>query len=160
MAFSLECERDFEFPRIIVWDALVDPELVSGWLGEASIVPELGGDFSITWHQRPGHPTTVGSISALQSRRLLVVQTDDAGVVRFDLTELPGGSRGTSTNLRVTVELEMERAFAARVWADWRSNLDQLEDLLRGHPVDWQHWERDRQPIWTSYLDERRASGD
>jgi hypothetical protein len=29
--------------------------------------------------------------------------------------------------------------------------LDQLEELLRGHPVDWANWDRDRMGTWTEY---------
>ena len=44
--------RRLDLPRGIVWDALVDPVLVSGWLGEADIEALPGGRFDV----RPGAP--------------------------------------------------------------------------------------------------------
>ena len=129
-------ERDYEFPRVIVWDALVDSELVSGWLAEAEIVPEVGGQYNLTWPRRNA-ASTFGRITVLQSLERLWVETTDAGRLQFELEELPGGSRGTSTRLRLTVDVEIEPAFAPRVQADWELALEQLEELLRGHPVDW-----------------------
>lgn len=148
----LAFERDYEFPRLIVWDALVDPDLVSGWLAEAEIEPQAGGAYNLTWQHRLGQPTTHGRITVLQSLERLIVDSTDAGIITFELEELPIGSRGTSTRLRVTVALHLEPSAVSRVQADWLVNLDQLEDLLRGHPVDWSNWDRDRRAAWAHYL--------
>lgn len=45
----------------------------------------------------------------------------------YDLVDVPGGTRGTST--RVTL--------VAPTAADAEHRLDLLENLLRGHPADW-----------------------
>lgn len=129
-------ERDYEFPRVIVWDVLVDAELVSGWLAEAVIAPELGGEYALRWPNRPG-VSTVGRIVVFRPLDRLRIETTNGGGLQFELAVLPGGSRGTSTRLRLTVDLEIEPAFAPQLQADWVRSLDQLEDLLRGHPVDW-----------------------
>lgn len=151
-------ERDFEFPPVIVWDALVDADLVSGWLADAVITPEAGGEYNLTWQHRPGQPTTFGRITLLQPLERLWVDTVDAGLLQFELEELPVGSRGTSTRLRLAVDSDVDPAFAPRVQADWLVSLDQLEELLRGHPVDWANWERDHQAAWSHYLGEGQNS--
>jgi uncharacterized protein YndB with AHSA1/START domain len=57
--------------------------------------------------------------------------------VRLSAEEVPGGTRGTST--RVTVEVAVpDPRFAGALRATWQTRLDQLENLLRGHPVVWQ----------------------
>ena len=48
--------------------------------------------------------------------------------------------------------------FRAPVVASWRTRLDQLEQLLRGHPVDWEHWQRDHGADYEQYLAEARAA--
>jgi len=53
----------------------------------------------------------------------------------------------------VRVENDVEPAFEARTKADWLVNLEQLEQLLRGHPVDWANWDRDHHAAWSRYLD-------
>ncbi len=49
-------EHEVDLPRAIVWDAFLDPELVSGWLADAVIVPEEGGEYNLTWLDRVGSP--------------------------------------------------------------------------------------------------------
>jgi uncharacterized protein YndB with AHSA1/START domain len=151
---TLRFEHEYAFPRVIVWDALVDADLVSGWLAEAEIVPEVGGEYNLQWMNRAGRPASPGRITLLQPLERLHVDTADAGRLEFELAELPGGNRGSSTLLAVTVNVEVEPVFAARVKADWLTNLDQLHDLLYGHPVDWANWGRDMQATWTAHLDE------
>lgn len=145
---GLEIERDFDLPRAIVWDALIDADLVAGWLAKARIEPRVGGRYDLTWL----HTAAAGTITELHEPESLTVRTDTHGVISFLLDELPGGSRGTSTRLRVVIRLAVEAAFAARVRADWMTNLDQLAGLLRGHPVDWANWDRDHGSDWTGYL--------
>ncbi|MEP6480961.1 MAG: SRPBCC domain-containing protein [Rhodoglobus sp.] len=154
---------DFEFPRVIVWDALLDSELVSGWLAEALIVPEAGGEYNLHWVHHPGQPQSHGRITVFQPLERLVVDTSDGVLLTFELRELPGGSRGTSTNLSVAVDDSASGDATAasdvtRMRADWLTNLDQLEDLLRGHPVDWAHWNRDRHAAWARHLGEAQNS--
>lgn len=150
---TLRFERDLEFPRVIVWDALVDADLVSGWLAEAEIVPEIGGDYVLRWVLAPGAPQTRGRVQVLERPERLEVTAADQSL-RFDLDELPGGNRGTSTRLRVTVRFELAPLAPARVKADWLTRLDQLRDLLYGHPVNWRTWGDDMRQTWARHLDE------
>lgn len=154
MGVTLSFERDYEFAPIIVWDALVQADLVSGWLAEATITPEVGGEYNLQWVSKVGRPTVPGRITVMQPLERLHVDTSALSLLKFDLEEVAGGSRGTSTRLRLVIDLEMEPAFAAGVKADWMTNLDQLDDLLRGHPVDWAHWDRDRHDDWSKHYDE------
>ncbi len=95
----MRIERVIDLPRAIVWDALVEPVLVEGWL----------------------HP---------------VLRLKDFTDVRLTADEVPGGTRGTST--RVTVEVAVpDPRFRAALSETWRTRLDQLENLLRGHPTVW-----------------------
>lgn len=151
---ELAFERDIEFAPVIVWDALVDAALVSGWLAEAVVDPVVGGEYNLLWVNRAGQPASLGRITVMQPFERLHVDTATVGLLRFELEELEGGSRGTSTRLLLRVDVEVEPAFAARVKADWMTALDQLDDLLHGHPVDWANWDRDRHEAWTQHLEE------
>lgn len=154
---AMRFEREVELPRVIVWDALVDPALIAGWLADAVVEPRVGGRFDLSWRHPAGRPSTLGRIEVLDPPERLEVATDTLGMLRFGLEELPGGPRGTSTLLSVAIGREVEEAFTARMRADWLQSLDQLEGLLRGHPVDWAHWERDHGESWTRHLDETRS---
>ena len=155
---ALVFEADYEFPRVIVWDALVDPVLVSGWLAEAAIVAQVGGEYNLRWLHRVGHPTTLARITAMHPLERLHIDTSDGVLVTFELRELPVGMRGTSTHLRVVVSAPDDAAEAVRTTADWLTNLDQLDDLLRGHPVDWSNWDRDRHDAWFRHFGEAQNS--
>ncbi len=150
---DLAFERDLEFAPVIVWDALVDPDLVSGWMGEAVIDAVVDGEFNLHWPECPGKTPMFGRITLLEERERLHLATENIGTVEFELHEFAGGNRGTSTRLAVRVAVQIEKVFAARVIADWLTTLDQLDDLLRGHPVDWAHWDRDRQGSWTEHYE-------
>jgi hypothetical protein len=84
----------------------------------------------------------------------LVVETSNAGILAFELGDRAGGTRGRSTGLRLTVTIGIDPAFSGRMRAYWLTDLDQLEDLLRGHPVDWKNWDRDRRDSWLQHLGE------
>jgi uncharacterized protein YndB with AHSA1/START domain len=155
---QLVFERELEFPPVIVWDALIDADLVSGWLAEAVIDPVAGGEYNLRLLNRVGQPVSLGRITALQPLTRLHVDATALGLLRFELEEIEGGGRGTSTRLVLRVDVELESAFAPRVRADWLTSLDQLDDLLHGHPVDWQHWERDRHESWAGHLDDEANS--
>ena len=66
-----------------------------------------------------------------------VLRLTDFTEVRLSAEEVPGGTRGTST--RVTVEVAVpDPRFGAAIRETWQTRLDQLENLLRGHPTVWQ----------------------
>lgn len=117
---SVRLERLLPLPRVIVWEALVDPVLVEGWL----------------------HPTA-RLVSGTSQRAFVEPDSaDDAvldvispvfGRVRVRLGSVAGGPRGESTAVTLEVWPEGHDDTHAR----WSSRLDRLEELLAGHPVDW-----------------------
>jgi uncharacterized protein YndB with AHSA1/START domain len=152
---ELEFTRDFDLPPGIVWDALVDEVLVDGWLAHATIDPRVGGVYALEWASGLLARTT-GVIAELLPPRRLAVDTDNIGSLVFSLEDLEGGTRGSYTRLTLHLAVGTDARMLATTKAYWRSNLEQLEQLLRGHPVDWQTWQHDRGDIWAEYL--RQAS--
>jgi uncharacterized protein YndB with AHSA1/START domain len=138
-ATDLVFERTLELPRIIVFDAIVDPDLVAGWLGQANIEPISGGRYDLRWLGPDVQPATSGIIVEVDAPASLSIQTDDQGLIDFTLESLEGGIRGSSTLLGIRVRLAMEPAFSERLREAWEARLDRLEELLRGHPADWAH---------------------
>lgn len=156
---TLEFTRDFDLPPAIVWDALVDPVLLEGWLADAEVDLRAGGGFRLRWIQ-PNHLAPFrGEIVALAPGEVLEIAGGDSGGLRFDLRAVPGGTRGVGSTLLVTVASPVERRFAPGVIAHWQSNLEQLDELLRGHPVDWANWQRDRGARWVDHLDRAARDG-
>jgi uncharacterized protein YndB with AHSA1/START domain len=152
-------ERLIDLPREIVWDALVDDALVSGWLAQASIDPRVGGRYDLEWMRPDPFRPTLGTIRELDAPARLVVETSTVGLLAFTLADVPGGTRGRSTALTLSVGMDIEGAFSRPIRAYWLTDLDQLEELLRGHPVDWANWERDHLDDWRAHLAEVTADG-
>jgi uncharacterized protein YndB with AHSA1/START domain len=149
---QLDFSREYDLPVSIVWDALVDEDLVEGWLAAASIEARVEGAYSLHWLSGGGLAPTTGVITAIEPRRRLSIDTDNIGSLDFTLVAIPGGTRGTSTEVRLTIRVDTDERLLASTRAYWQSNFDQLEDLLRGHPVDWANWQRDRGEAWAAYL--------
>lgn len=151
---ELELRRSYDLPVAIVWDALVDEDLVEGWLAAARIDPREGGLYWLGWQGGATLAPTNGTIIAIEPPRLLAIDTDNIGSLEFRLESVPNGTRGTSTDLILRIRVDTEPRLMASTRAYWQSNFDQLEALLRGHPVDWSIWERDRGGAWSAYLRE------
>lgn len=145
--------RDYDLPVEIVWDALVDPDLVIGWLADATIDAREGGVYDLEWIGPTYLAHTRGEIELLEPLQTLRIATSNIGILEFSLEVLEGGTRGGATRLGVRIESDVEPRFSANISAHWLTNLDQLEDLLRGRPVDWQHWERDRGTAWNAHFE-------
>jgi uncharacterized protein YndB with AHSA1/START domain len=153
----LRFESAYDLPPEVVWDALVDSDLVSGWLAEADVDARLGGRFDLDWGGRCGLHRTAGDIVDLFEPELLVLETDSFGAVRIELRELAGGTRGAATEVRVVIDRPADAGEAAAASATWLTALDQLEGLLRGHPVDWKSWENEGGAIWRAHLAGNRS---
>lgn len=127
MSTGLVILRRVDLPPTIVWAALVDPVLVEGWLHPTERLVDAPEDGVV--------------VHLLEEPSLLATSSPQLGELRFVLTPTGGGSRGTSTELELEVELsarqESPEARASLV-AAWDARLDQLHDLLHGHPVDWE----------------------
>lgn len=148
---QLEFERTIDFSPAIIFDALIDPDLLAGWLADADVGPHVGGAFNLAWLTSSSFPSTQGTITILDEPRVLAVTTDNRGDVRFDLTAARTGSTGSSTILTTTIAVQVDAAFLPRVIADWQTSLDQLAAVLRGHPVDWARWDEDQGKSWRAY---------
>lgn len=154
---SLNLQRSYEFAPSIVWDALVDADLLAGWLGDAVVEPDIGGIFSVRGIA-PGPAIGVeGRIVDFDPRAHLEVAGSSGAVLDITLDEVAGGNRGSSTLVSVSVTSPVDAAFSARVRADWLVSLDQLGDLLHGHPVDWQNWDRDYAATWSQHVEDSAA---
>jgi uncharacterized protein YndB with AHSA1/START domain len=150
----LRFERLYALPREIVWDALVDSDLVSGWLAEADVEPRIGGRFDLDWsHFEPGFRTD-GEIVELIGLRTLVAETSNFGRTTFTLDDVDGGPRERSTLLVVTVHAIADPQFSGMISATWRISLEQLERLLHGHPVNWTTWAEDFGEEWRALVSE------
>ena len=138
-----------DLPPVIVWDALVDPDLLAGWLGEVRMLPSdhsLGDSrrtarslsaFEFRWPGSGPGRLVRGTVSALQAPRLLRVETDNRGRIEFTLVSSVGGFRGSSTELELRVDSSIQLSSVTTVRDEWQTSLDRLEQLLHGHPVDW-----------------------
>jgi uncharacterized protein YndB with AHSA1/START domain len=155
---SIDLQGSYEFGPSIVWDALVDPELMAGWLAEAVVNPEIGGAYILTGIPPLESMTFDGRIVSIERPLRLEVSSSSGAALDFTLVEVAGGNRGTSTRLGVHMMSPIEPPVASRMMAasrrraDWLICLDQLDDLLHGHPVDWQHWARDHGLDWARYF--------
>jgi len=152
----LRFQRDYDFAPGVVWDALVDSDLVGGWLAEAEIEPRVGGRYDLTWHAPIGLGATNGEIADLMEPQLLVVELERIGTVTFGLSELPDGTNGLATRLSVIVDSLVETLLSDGLSATWLASLDQLEDLLRGRPVNWRTWQREHGDAWSEHLERVR----
>lgn len=130
---TLTLERDLDFSRVVVWDALTDADLIGGWLADAEVEPEVGGRYDLEWRDVT-LPATQGVIEAFVDAQLLRVRTDNAGVIELRL--LDRADREGSV-LRIRFLPGIERAFAARMRSLWSERLHRLDELLRGRPTDW-----------------------
>lgn len=149
---QLRFEHVYDLGREIVWDALVDPDLVSGWLAEADIEPRLHGRYDLDWSHFDRVPPTTAEITDLVEPQLLVVDVDGFGVITVALHD--SGPR--QTLLTVTVDALADLQFTPMIAATVRLSLEQLSELLHGHPVDWRHWKAERSARWLALLDAAR----
>lgn len=143
----MRLERLIDLPRSIVWEALVDPVLAEGWLHPQARLVE-GVEVVERHDPSPAHP---GEPAVLDSRGTQLGRT------RFELVEFVGGTRGAVTRLELEILDPLSDGPRPPVVAGWQTRLDQLEELLRGHPVDWGHWERDQGSAYENHL--LRAAG-
>lgn len=123
---GVRIERLIDLPRVIVWDALVDPVLAEGWLHP--VLRLVGGEPAVELRERVDPAPGVDAV--------LRVRSEELGELRLGLVECAGGTRGSSTV--VAVELQpADPRFGPSLRESWQTRLDQLENLLRGHPTVW-----------------------
>ncbi|PJJ72660.1 uncharacterized protein YndB with AHSA1/START domain [Diaminobutyricimonas aerilata] len=140
-----ELERVYDVAPAIVWDALVDPVLLEGWLGRVSAPLTAGAHVVIQWLDPHHEGSTVTTVVHATTEHELELGGDIAVVLRLEAT--PGGPRGTRTRLRVDVP-----GAPAEGRAHAAAHLEALADLLHGHPVVWERWDDDYAAFTASVL--------
>ena len=134
---ELRFEHEIDLPANVVWDALVDPVLLEGWLGAVDPSPLSSDEVTIEWLDGSEPPTTVARVERIEHFRSLRLGTDNRGSIEFLLTEVPGGLRGMGTVLELRIQVNADARFATTARLDWESALERLDDLLSGRPADW-----------------------
>lgn len=105
--------RVFAFPRAVVWEALVDPVLVAGWLHPTATLVEGVEPLVFAEPEDPARPAILQLVSPV------------FGALRFELAPPVGDATALS--------LEVDAADRDA----WTARLARLGELLRGHPVEW-----------------------
>jgi uncharacterized protein YndB with AHSA1/START domain len=127
----LRFERRLAHPIDNVWNAITDPRQLDRWLGEVEADLQRGGRFAITWknaHPETGERLTMdATITELDPPRLLEIEGEPHGVVRFELVEEANG-----TVLTFTSTLDLPEEYRDRALAGWHYHLDALATALDG----------------------------
>ena len=141
-------ERRLNHPVERVWAALTEPDQIEAWLARAELEPRAGGRVRLQWlntddaegNQHEQGVVANGTVAAIDAPRLLELDTDVHGRLRWELS--PDGDR---TDLTFTVVLQMPDEHVTENAAGWHVHLDFLADWLDDATrVDWPHWPRER----------------
>jgi uncharacterized protein YndB with AHSA1/START domain len=139
-------ERRLAHPIDRVWAALTQPTELRGWLADADIELVEGGRVQLRWLNTDDEGNSAvadGTVTALDAPRLLELDTDPHGILRWELRE---GDGGTALTFTVSVPAPNEAVDLAR--AGWHIHLEHLADALDGRPVDWPAWRTGHRPRW------------
>ncbi|WP_168220902.1 SgcJ/EcaC family oxidoreductase [Actinomadura sp. WMMA1423] len=134
----LRFERRLRHPPERVWKALTDPAELSAWLAEAVLEPAAGGKFELRWlnaGDAAEDATARGTVTAFDPPRLLELDSDLHGRLRWELAPADGG-----THLVFTSDVQLPGEFLIRTLAGWHLHLDYLSEALGGARVDWPNW--------------------
>jgi uncharacterized protein YndB with AHSA1/START domain len=151
----LRYERRLDHPVDRVWSALTEPDELRGWLAAAEgLGLREGGAIALRWLNVPDDTSEWeekgveipegrdiaapirGTITKLDPPHLVEYETDEMGVLRWELRGEGGGCALTFTN---TIELPEGHA-PEQTLAGWHIHLDHLEMVLAGGEVDWSNW--------------------
>ena len=152
----LRFERRLRHPVARVWAALTEPARLREWLADPDHELTEGGAVRLRWlntDDEGNHAVMDGTVTVLDPRRLLEIDGDPHGVLRFELAQDGAGTRLVFTVSRSTPE-GTELALPG-----WHIHLEHLDAALDGRPVDWSRWDRDHRPRWQALHDayERRG---
>jgi uncharacterized protein YndB with AHSA1/START domain len=142
----IRVERRLAHPVKRVWRAITEPDEIAAWLALAELELEEGGRVVLTWQNTDDDGNTAvarGTVSALDPPRLLELDTDIHGRLRWELEAADDG-----TALTFTAEVELPADFETEVIAGWHIHLDHLEEVLDGGTIDWPNWDREHRPEW------------
>jgi uncharacterized protein YndB with AHSA1/START domain len=144
----LRFEADYSVAPEVVWDALADPVLIEGWLGEVVIDAAPEGEYSLTWRDGAPQPAvwdgTIVVIAPPKGRATAVLElafsgADSSGQVgiRFELSRVPAGGGHSGTHVLLEYVAFLDAAEVDPVEKFWWRRLRYLADLLRGRPREW-----------------------
>ena len=148
----LRYERRLAHPIERVWGAISQPAELRGWLADADLDLTLGGRVELRWlntDDEGNRAVATGTVSALDAPRLLELDIEPHGILRYELAE---DGDGTVLTFTVTTPAPNEQLMPAV--AGWHIHLEHLADALDGRPVDWPAWSEEHRPRW----DELHAS--
>lgn len=139
--------RRYDHPVDEVWGMLTDPALTQLWWARADRFDLVDrGEVDLQWlnsDEQGLAPRARGSVCALEPGRVLALDTDVFGILRFELAADAGG-----TALAFSATLPVDPAWEAKVMAGWHWRFDALAQALAGHPVDWVEEGR---PAWLAH---------
>src|ERR1700730_14623782 len=130
--------RRFAHPVERVWQAITDPAQAIKWWGALDIECKPGGKAVLEWQHTDDQGNRAvmhGVITELDPPRVLEIEGDIHGTLRFVLTP-----DGDGTRLTFTSTLELPDEYRTKVLAGWHFHLEALADALAGNAVDWPHW--------------------
>ena len=139
-------ERRLPHPIERVWAAITQPAELRAWLADADLDLTVGGRVELRWlntDDEGNRAVATGTVTALEAPRLLELETEPHGVLRFELA--PEGD-GTALMFTVTTPAPNEHVMLAL--AGWHIHLEHLADALDGRPVDWPAWSEEHRPRW------------
>jgi uncharacterized protein YndB with AHSA1/START domain len=154
----LRYERRLAHPVERVWAAITDPSELRGWLADADLDLVPGGRVTLRWlntDDEGNAAVATGTVSAIEAPRLLELDVEPHGVLRFELAD--DGDGATALTLTVSVPAPNDGIELAR--AGWHIHLEHLADALDGRPVDWPAWGAEHRPRWQQIHDAYTASG-
>jgi uncharacterized protein YndB with AHSA1/START domain len=144
--------RHLRWPVERVWGSLTRPEELVKWLAEADIDLTMGGHVELRWlnTDAEGNQSVArGTITGLEPPRLIEIDTDVHGLLRWELDRAAHDS--CLLTLTNTVTLSEEQL--TENLAGWHIHLDHLVAALSGDPVNWPTWSRDHRDRWAGYRD-------
>ncbi len=159
----LRYERRLEQPVERVWAALTEPDELRGWLAAAEELDlREGGAIQLRWLNVPDdtdewqekgieipedHDMSApvrGTITQLDPPNLIEYETDQMGLMRWELRGEGNGCALTFTN---TMELPSGHP-PEQTLAGWHIHLDHLEEALAGQQIDWPNWTENYMERW------------
>jgi uncharacterized protein YndB with AHSA1/START domain len=148
----LRFERRLDHPVERVWRAITEPAEIVQWLAEAQLELGEGGNVTLRWLNSDQEGNTAvarGTVRAVDPPRLLELDTDIHGVLRWELQDDNGGCRliFTASYPSLPEDARLD------VLSGWHIHLDHLADALAGQPVDWPRWSKEHRPRWKEHRD-------
>ncbi|MGH2837204.1 MAG: SRPBCC family protein [Thermoleophilaceae bacterium] len=152
---ELRYERRFDHSVERVWAAITEPDELRGWLAAAEELDlREGGAIQLRWLNVPDdteewqdkgieipddHDMSApvrGTITQLDPPNLIEYETDEMGLMRWELRGEGSGCALTFTN---TIELPGGH-LPEQTLAGWHIHLDHLDVVLAGGEIDWSNW--------------------